>query len=237
MSRYGKRSSNLAAGGKIPFFYALSLLFAGLYIFGHINQLQASITGSGLLNLTNILMCILGVMQSLLVVFMITGKKKWLKFTLYTIASLYLFGNAWIIKWLYSIIRTGEVSFNFVNYQYNIWGYLFNNTTWASSNADTLLFNYVNSVLWFTLAKAIDRDKKKSCICMGGIIFVTFILPIIFYAATRYKLIPEWWIKKSITLFISYISLFVIMVISTTKKSFWDRYVCQVVKDKKVSVK
>ena len=229
MNNY-KRSAILSSEGKISFFYATSLLFAGLYLFGHINQLQSSLAGTRLLNITNILMCILGVIQTFVAVFIVFGKKKLLKFSLYAISALYFFGNFWIIKWLYTVIRSGDISFNFVNYQYTHWRYLFNNTTWASSNADTLLLNYANAVLWYCLARDIDSDKKKSCIWMGGIIIVSFILPIIFYALTRFKFIPNWWIEKSLTLFVSYISILVVMLSAKNKKSLWDRCVCSMIK-------
>lgn len=230
MSRRTKRNNrnnDLVIGGRIPVFYAMSIIFAGLYLFGHINQLQGTIIrpGSGYFNITNLLLILLGILQAVFPVLMVLGKFRLLKLDLYAISALYAVGNLWFIRWLYSIIVTGNVSFDFAAYQLS-WYNMFNHTTWASRNAETLLLNYLSAFLWYRIVKNIDTDKDKTCESMIILLVVTFLLPIIFFAVTRFDIIPEWWLKKSVTLFASYLCVLVVMVLSTQKKSFWGRFVC-----------
>lgn len=232
MSRKSRRGNNnravnLTSGGKIPVLYAVSMIFSALYVFGHINQLQGTIIrpGSGYLNIINLLLCILGILEALFPIFIVMGKSRLLKIDLYAIGSLYIVGNLWFIRWIFTILTSGEVSFDFAAYQLS-WYNMFNHTTWASRNAETLLLNYLNAFLWFRLAKNIDRDKDIATESMFLIMIVSFVLPIIFFAITRGKFISEWWIKKSIPLLFTYASVLVVMIIAIPKKAYWGRFVC-----------
>lgn len=227
MAKRGLLRKNLAVGGKIPLYYAVSVIFAAMYLFGHINQVRLTLMGNGLINVTNLMMCALGVAESLIPVMIVLGKSRALKANLYLIGILYLCGNLWFLRWLYvQASHLNNISYDFAAYQ-KMWGYMFNHTIWASRNAETLLLNYFSAMLWFSIAKNIDKDKHSTVGSMILVIVVTFILPAIFFAATRYRIISVWWIKKSITLFISYICILVVMGMSMQKKTFWTRYVCR----------
>lgn len=218
---------NLAAGGKIPLYYAVSILFAAMYLFGHINQVRLSLTGSNLINVTNIMLCVLGVAEAILPLTIVLGSKRALKIDLYLIGILFLFGNLWFFKWGYSALTSpANVSFDFAAYQ-KAHGYMFNHTVWASRNAETLLLNYLNAMLWFSIAKNIDNDKASTIGSMILMLVVTFVLPVIFFVSTRSRLISDWWIKKSVTLFLSYICLLIIMILSMRKKTFWNKFICK----------
>ncbi len=232
MGRKKSRANSLVSSGKVTVFYALSILFSGLYLFGHINQLQSTIVGTQYFNITNIVLCLLGIFEALIPVLIIMGFYRLLKIDLYVIGGIFVFGNLWFIRWLYVIITSGSVSFDFAAFQL-AWNNMFNHTIWASRNAESLLLNYLSATLWFSIAWNIDRDKMKTCSSMISMILVTFILPIVFFAITRGKLIPEWWIKKSIPLFVSYASVLVVMVISSQKKTFWGKFVCPIRIDSK----
>ena len=223
------RAVNLTTGGKIPVLYAIAIVFSCLYVFGHINQLQGTIIrpGSGYLNITNLLLCILGVLEAAFPILIVMGKDRFLKIDLYAIASLYIVGNLWFIRWIYVFIFSKNGSFDFAAYQL-AWYNMFNHTIWASRNAETLLLNYLSSFLWFRLAYNIDKDKDKSVESMFLIMIVTFILPIIFFFITRGKFIAEWWIKKSIPLLLAYGSVLCIMIIAIPKKAYWGRFICPI---------
>lgn len=222
-----KNKNSLISNGKVAVFYALSMLFSGLYLFGHINQLQSTIIGTNYFNITNMVLCLLGVLEAIIPVFIVMGNYRFLKIDLYAIGGIFIFGNIWFLRWLYVIIASGVVSFDFAAYQL-AWNNMFNHTIWASRNAESLLLNYLSAMCWFSIAWNIDRDKMKTCSGMILMILVTFVLPVLFFGITRGRLIPEWWIKKSIPLFVSYASMLAVMVISSQKKSFWGKFVCPI---------
>lgn len=227
MARRNKLGKKMTEGGKIPFYYAVCIVFAAMYLFGHINQVRVSLRGSSLLNLTNLMMCALGIAEVLIPVWIVLGKNRALKANLYLVGILYLFGNLWFFKWLYIAIQNPSgISFDFAAYQ-QTWGYMFNHTIWASRNAETLFLNYFCAVTWFSIAKNIDKDKNSTLGSMIMMLIVTFILPIIFFGVTRLRIVPGWWIKKSVTLFISYFSILVIMIMAMKKKTFWNKYICR----------
>lgn len=220
-------NKNLASGGKIPLYYAVSVLFSAMYLFGHINQVRLSLTGSNLINITNLMLCVLGAAEAILPFTIILGSKRALKIDLYLIGILFLFGNLWFFKWGYSALaHPSGVSFDFAAYQKNH-GYMFNHTIWASRSAETLLLNYFSAVLWFSIAKNIDTDKASTIGSMILMLIVTFILPVIFFAATRSRIISDWWIKKSVTLFLSYICILIVMILSMRKRTFWNKFICK----------
>ena len=223
------RAINLTTGGKIPVLYAVCIIFSCLYVFGHINQLQGTIIrpGSGYFNITNLLLCVLGILEALFPILIVMGKSRLLKIDLYAIASLYIVGNLWFLRWIYVFIFSENASFDFAAYQLE-WYNMFNHTIWASRNAETLLLNYLSAFLWFRLAKNIDRDKDKSAETMFLIMIVTFVLPIIFFFITRGKFIAEWWIKKSVPLLVTYGSILGVMIIAIPKKAYWGRFICPI---------
>ncbi len=230
MDRRGKRNKriDLATGGRIPVLYAVCMVFSCLYVFGHINQLQGTIIrpGTVYLNVTNLLLCVLGVLEALFPVLIVMGTERLLKIDLYMIASLYMVGNLWFLRWIFVYILQRGGSFDFAAYQLS-WGNMFNHTTWASRNAETLLLNYLSSFLWFSVARNIDRDKEKTIESMIWIMVVTFILPVIFFFITRGNLISEWWIKKSIPLAVTYASTLTIMIMGINDRNHWEKFICR----------
>lgn len=211
-------------------FYGASVLFALLYFFGlfWLELRSVFAIGSGYFNITNLLLCALVICHAFFPISMFFGKKAFTKATLYIISALYALGNAWFIKWLFSIIVTGNVSFDFAAYQLN-WKYMFNHTLWASRNAETLMLNYLSAILWFKIARNIDVDKQKTIRYFLMSMFVSFVLPIVFFFIARGRFIAEFWTQQSSILFLSYIALLLTMYFASKRKSLWNTYICVLV--------
>lgn len=208
-------------------FYGASVLFAILYFFGlfWLQLKNVFAPGTGYFNFTNIMLCLLVICHAVFPISLFFGKKNLTKAALYIISALYMFGNVWFIRWIFTILFSGELSFDFAAYQLK-WSYMFNHTLWASRNAETLLLNYLNSILWFNIAKNIDRDRKKTYLTFLASMFVSFILPIAFFYITRGRFIAEFWVQQSSILFLSYVALFFTMFFASQRKTLWNTYIC-----------
>ncbi len=221
------KKHKLFKDGTVTMLYVLSIIFGALYLFGHINQLSDTIIriNSPYFNLDNLLLCLLGILVSLVPLLFLWGHTMFLKLDMYAISAVYFIGNLWIFRWLFEVITTGTVSFDFAAYQLK-WYNMFNNTLWASRNAETLMLNYLTAVVWFNMAKNINHDKYVTCLNMMWMFVLTFIAPTLFFGITRSRLIPEWWLQKSVTLVVEYGILFALMFYSSLKKGYWSRYIC-----------
>lgn len=118
-----------------------------------------------------------------------TSKQKALltKIICYMIAITYLFGNLWLLHWLYHGVHTGEwILSDFKHFQ-DSRCYIFNHMSWGYNSLISVIPNTANMILWSVFAFNLDRDYEKTYKYLLGILFFSFIFPAAVFG-TRYML-------------------------------------------------
>ncbi len=222
-------------------FSFLSFVFSAVYMVGHTREVFGIISSfvqfeqHSYFNISNFAYCIVGLAHALLPVAIMyphknmLDKKDMIKLLCYILCLVHLAANVWMFQWAFQCIARGEWNFDVAQFmkQENM---MFCHVQWASRNAESIFYNHMSAMMWLLIGYSFDRDRRKTCTLYVIQMIIAYVVPCIGYYIYRGKMIPDWWIKKSIPIFCSDV-IYIIMLINLSKnRELWVKYVCPLIK-------
>ncbi len=222
----------------------LAFVFAIVFMVGHTREIMNIIASfvqyeqHSYFNISNFAYCLVGIIHMLISVAIMyphknmLDKKDMLKVLCYSLMLVYLAANIWVFEWFVKNLISGKWSFDVAQFlkQENM---MFNHMQWGSRNAETLLYNHISAVVWLGIGYYFDRDRKITCKLLVVQMLVAYGVPMLGYFIYRGKMIPDWWIKKTIPLICSDIILTLALMYGARSRASWEKYVCPLIKKRR----
>ena len=218
----------------------LSFVFGVVYMIGHTREIFNIITSfmqldqRSYFNISNFAYCLVGIAHVLLPVAIMyphknmLDKKDMLKVVCYALAILYMAANLWIIEWVFKSIVSGNGSFDVAQFlkEENM---MFNHMQWSSRNAETIFYNHASSMIWLMMGYYFDRNRRLVCKLLVAQMIMAYLIPMVGYYIYRGKMIPDWWLKKTVPLMVSDIIITFTLAYISTSREAWMKYICPLI--------
>ena len=236
-----KRSQNSSI---VIGFSFLAFVFGVVYMIGHTREVFGIISSfvqfeqHSYFNISNFAYCLIAVAHVLLPMAIMyphknmLDKKDMLKVLCYAMAIIYLAANLWLIQWFLQCAYRGEWSFDVAQFlkQENM---MFNHMQWASRNGETIFYNHISAMIWLLMGYYFDRDRKKTCILLVAQMVMAYVVPTIGYYIYRNKMIPDWWLKKTMPILCMDIIFTAVMFNLSKNRDSWIKYVCPLIRKRR----
>ncbi len=231
------RSDNNQIRTVITLLMFLAFAAGVAYIVGHLTDVGKVIMGAvnarqkGYINISNLAYCSLGIAHVVLVMVLMypfkdmKSRRIGIKRSCYALSIIFLLGNFWIFTWLFQSIAARSFSFDFSQFQ-RTQNMMFNHMQWISRNPDTLFYNYLSAFIWFSIGQYFDTDRKKTVVYFAAQVILSCFVPAVVYYFYRGNGVPDWWLKKTVTIFISDALVFACLLYAQQSREVWVKFIC-----------